>query len=378
MTDRVLLVDDEQNVLEGFRRNLRRYTLTTALGPMEGLEQVKKNGPFAVVVSDLQMPDMDGITFLTEVEAHAPNTIRIMLTGQADLNVSIAAVNEGHVFRFLTKPCPPELLAATLNDALEQYRLVEAERQLLEETLHGAVEVLTDVLGLVDEASQSFATRVQATVTKMCAATGLEGWQYELAAMLSQLGNLILPPETTAKLNRGAPLTGPERAMADEAPGVAYRLLAHIPRLEEVAAIVRDQADPPPMPPGREVDVVAAGATMLNLAVRYQRLLASDRSEHEVRTLLENAATDDFRKAVVGALFEKEQTQWEEAVLPVRALQVGMVLSQVVRANNGVMLLSDGQVLSAALLERLRVFAEGVGVEEPIRVRIDRSSEPVI
>ena len=149
MTQRVLLVDDEQNVLDGFRRNLRKFDITTAIGPLEGLQEVETNGPFAVVVSDLQMPQMDGIEFLTKVEAMVPKTVRIMLTGQADMSVSIAAVNEGHVFRFLNKPCPPELLAATLNDAIEQYRLVEAERQLLEETLRGAVEVLTDVLGLV-------------------------------------------------------------------------------------------------------------------------------------------------------------------------------------------------------------------------------------
>ncbi len=372
MSDRVLLVDDEQNVLDGYRRNLRKYELTTAPGPQEGLDEVEKNGPFAVVVSDLQMPHMDGITFLTKVEEVAPDTIRVMLTGQADVNVSIAAVNEGHVFRFLTKPCPPEVLAATIDDALKQYRLIEAERQLLEETLHGAVEVLTDVLGLVDEASQSFATRVQATVTKMCAAAGLEGWQYGLAAMLSQVGNLILAPETTAKLNRGAPLTDTERAMAAEAPHVAYRLLAHIPRLEEVAAIVRNQAHPPPLAAGKPVDVVAAGATMVNMAVRYQRLLASDRSEQEIRTVLENAATDDFRRVIVAALFAEDQAVWEEAILPVRSLEVGMVLGQAVRANNGVLLLSEGQVLSAPLLERLKVFAAGVGVEEPIRVSVER------
>ncbi len=369
MTTKILLVDDEKNVLDGFRRNLRRYKLTTALGPREGLEEIEKNGPFAVVVSDLQMPHMNGIEFLSKIEAVAPKTIRIMLTGQADVNVSIAAVNEGHVFRFLTKPCPPELLAATLNDALEQYRLIEAERELLEETLHGAVQVLTDVLALVDEGSQTFAAQVQATVTKMCNAVGLEGWQYELAAMLSQLGNLTLPGETTAKLNRGAPLTDHEKAMADQAPQVAFRLLERIPRLDVVAAIVRGQAEPPPFIPGDPTDIVAAGANLLHFAVRYHRLVASDRPDSEVRTVLENAADDEFRAALVAALFTTDEAAWEEAILPVRSLDVGMVLGQAVRANNGVLLLSEGQALNAALLERLRVFAGGVGVEEPLRVR---------
>ena len=245
MTSRVLLVDDEKMVLDGFRRNLRAYDVTTAVGPEEGLRQITDNGPFAVVVTDLQMPGMDGITLLKRVESVAPTAVRIMLTGQADLSVSMAAVNEGKVFRFLTKPCPPDVLAPTLDAALEQYRLVEAERQLLEETLRGAVDVLTDVLGLVDAASQELATNVERTVTKLAEAVDVRGWQYGLAAMLSQLGNLTLPPDTAAKRNRGAPLSPPELAMAAEAPNVAYRLLARVPRLEDVAEMVRLQDAPP-------------------------------------------------------------------------------------------------------------------------------------
>jgi len=90
MAEKILFVDDEVNVLEGFRANMRRrYDVDTALGPEEGLNMVRNSGPYAVVVSDLKMPGMDGITFLTQVRDISPDTVRMMLTGFADVEVAI-------------------------------------------------------------------------------------------------------------------------------------------------------------------------------------------------------------------------------------------------------------------------------------------------
>ena len=108
MTDTILCVDDDANLLEGLKRQLRKqFTLETALSGEAGLVVVKEDGPFAVVVSDMRMPGMNGARFLAQVRAMAPDTVRILLTGQTDIQDAIVAVNEGHIFRFLTKPCPP-------------------------------------------------------------------------------------------------------------------------------------------------------------------------------------------------------------------------------------------------------------------------------
>src|SRR5580704_2833849 len=112
MLKRILFVDDEPNVLQAFERQFRKqFEIHTAVGPAPGLTAVAENGPFSVIVSDLRMPGMDGIEFLTRVRQMAPDTVRVMLTGQADLGASIAAVNHGNIFQFLTKPCPSETLA---------------------------------------------------------------------------------------------------------------------------------------------------------------------------------------------------------------------------------------------------------------------------
>src|ERR1700722_1581021 len=129
MSERVLFVDDEPNVLAGFERQFRnRYAMKTAPSGAEGLATLDANGPFAVIVSDLRMPGMDGVQFLSRVCDRYPNSIRILLTGYADVQQVVEVVNRANIFRFLTKPCPPPSLAATLEAALEQHRLMTAEK----------------------------------------------------------------------------------------------------------------------------------------------------------------------------------------------------------------------------------------------------------
>ena len=150
MTSRILCVDDEPNVLQALERQLRKqFEIVTAEGPMQGLESLEKSGPFAVILSDLRMPVMNGIQFLATAKERFPESVRMILSGQADFASTIEAVNEGSIFRFLTKPCESDHLAKALTAALEQYRLVQAERELLEHTLIGSIEVLSEILSLV-------------------------------------------------------------------------------------------------------------------------------------------------------------------------------------------------------------------------------------
>jgi DNA-binding NtrC family response regulator len=130
MAEKILFVDDEPAVLEGYHRLLRReFLIETAGGGKQGLETLAKKGPFAVVVSDMRMPEMDGAQFLAKVMVEFPQTMRIRLTGNSDLAAAMRAVNEGNVYRFLTKPCEKEQLVSTLNAALTQYRLTSVKEQ---------------------------------------------------------------------------------------------------------------------------------------------------------------------------------------------------------------------------------------------------------
>ena len=123
MNEKILFVDDETSVLDGYRRILRlEFPISTALNGEQGLAAIKATGPYAVVVSDMRMPGMNGAEFLAQVRQRAPDAVRILLTGHADLDSAIDAVNRGNIFRFLTKPCEKQVLLEAIHSALEIYR----------------------------------------------------------------------------------------------------------------------------------------------------------------------------------------------------------------------------------------------------------------
>jgi len=122
MSNKILFVDDNSNILDAYRRQLKRqFHVDTARGGEEGLNAIANNGPYAVIVSDLRMPGMDGNQFLSRVKDMAPESVRIMLTGFADLKTAMDAINRGNIFRLLTKPCAKEVLADALSEGIEQY-----------------------------------------------------------------------------------------------------------------------------------------------------------------------------------------------------------------------------------------------------------------
>lgn len=132
MSRKVLFVDDEPNILEGVRRQLRKLVaLDTANSAEEGMRAVLEKGPYAVVISDMRMPHMNGTKFLTQVRAVHPDTVRMILSGQADIESTIAAINDAQIFRFLTKPCSGEQMVAAVEAALQQFAHNQAVRELL-------------------------------------------------------------------------------------------------------------------------------------------------------------------------------------------------------------------------------------------------------
>ena len=132
----ILCVDDEVNILEGLQDNLRRkFKVHTASSGAEGLAVLKSEGPFPVVISDMRMPEMNGAEFLSQVRNLYPDSMRILLTGQSDIESAISAVNEGQIFRFLTKPCETDNLASVIQLAVEQNQLGRLEKDLLENML---------------------------------------------------------------------------------------------------------------------------------------------------------------------------------------------------------------------------------------------------
>jgi response regulator RpfG family c-di-GMP phosphodiesterase len=373
---RILCVDDEPNVLEGLTLTLRkRFRVVTASGGERALEVLGKDKDFPVVVSDMRMPGMDGAKFLARVRVVAPDSVRLLLTGQSEFQAAIAAVNEGQIFRFLTKPCPPDTLISNLDSALAQHRLITAERELLEKTLRGSVAALADVLALVQPAAFGQATRVK----RLAEATGgvmnlRPSWPLEMAALLFSVGYVLLPQKTAEKLVQGIALDGPEKAMADKAPGLARQLLGKIPRLEPVTEILEfylRRFDGQGLPPTDQVrgDAIPLGARILKVAVDYDQL---DRADRERATILKvlRGRPGLYDPAALDALEASFTTRkrGEVVAIPLKELAAGMVLADDVTATTGMLLVARGHEITAGTLERMRNFAGSVGVREPILV----------
>ncbi len=175
MSAQVLLVDDEQNVLSALRRGLRgRFELETAEGGPTALEMIRDRGPYAVVVTDMRMPEVDGLDVLSSVRKSHPDTVRVMLTGNADQKTAVDAVNEGAIFRFLNKPCPAEILGNTIEEALRHHHVQAAERTLLSRTLTGAIGLITEVLSVVNPTAYGRSNRLRQLAHQLCDRLNIE------------------------------------------------------------------------------------------------------------------------------------------------------------------------------------------------------------
>jgi len=375
---RVLFVDDEPNVLDGIRRQLRnRLNVETANGAAAGLALIESKGPYAVVVSDMRMPDMNGARFLARVNEIAPDTVRMVLSGQSDIDSTVAAVNEGQIFRFLLKPCDTEKLVQTINCGIDHYNLINAERNLLENTLNATVKMLVEVLGLINPAAQQRASQIEKYAETASVALRLpSAWKYRLAAMLSQVGCITLPADTLAKVHSGQPLSEEESRLYDSHPEVAGKLLGRIPRLEDVAGMVAGQL----RVPGKEIanhDLADSnpqqlGAAILWTAVRFDQLVnrgsSPESAARQIRELVPHlppAITDAMEKSPVAAGGQRESRS-----VTLNDLQVGMVLEEDVLVAKGIHLVPKGVEITDSLLGRLRTIASGVRVAEPIRVSV--------
>jgi len=369
MNERILFVDDEKFVLETFRRNLRKhFEVETAEGPLAALSVMETSGPFAVVVSDLKMPKMTGVELLGAVKARWPDTVRIMLTGQAGLDAAMEAVNQGAIFRFLTKPCAPEVLLTAVKDGLAQYRLVMAEKQLLHGTLKGCIQILSELLAMASPKAFGRCERSKTLVADMVLILGLEGaWKYELAAMLSQIGCVSLPSDILERKIGGEPLSPEEERIFLMHPSIAGNLLRNIPRLESVVEMVAGQEMQLSDNPG-------VGARILKVALDYTDMSVRGMGAGEILARMREQPNvyDGKILAALQQILDRRGNS-EIRSLEINELREGMILVKHVQSVKGTVLMEKGQTITRAALERFINFGTILGVKEPIQVLVRTS-----
>ncbi|MFZ0927935.1 MAG: HD domain-containing phosphohydrolase [Syntrophobacteraceae bacterium] len=375
MPFRVLFVDDDPNILAAFQRQLRKdFSVHTALGGEEGLKAVLEQDPFAVIVSDLRMPGMDGIQFLSRVRQDAPDSVRVMLTGNADLSKAIDAVNQGNIFRFLTKPCEQQALINTLSDGVRQYQLITAERELLEKTLRGSIKVLSEILQLVNPEAFGRASRITRYASEVASAMRVPDiWQIETAAALSQVGCVMLPESALKKLYTGQEFTGEESQLFAMHPFIASDLLSHIPRMQTIAEIIANQEknfDGSGFPQESKGGVdIPLGARILRVVLDFDILKSTGVSDAGAFGRLAKRP-GRYDPDVLSAMRETVAARSRDEERTVRATELvdGMILADDVWILDGRMLVARGYEVNRTLRERIKNFYEKPGLKEPVRV----------
>lgn len=378
MADRVLFVDDETPVLDGYKRMLHReFDVDVAVGGEQGLATIENCGPYAVVISDMRMPGMNGAQFLAHVRQKAPETVRMLLTGFADLTVAKDAVNQGNILRFLTKPCEKEVLTSALNAGVVQYHLVTAEKELLEKTLMGSLKVLIDVLSAASPEAFGRSIRIARYVRYLVAMFDLPSpWRFDAAAMLSQLGCVTLDPLTIHEAFVGQFGSEEDEARFAAHPQVARKLLAHIPRLEPVAWMISQQLarEIPEFVsdvPVSSAKAIVSGAKILKLAVAFDCLRMRGFSAEDAIAALRDRR-DEFGPTLIDVLggMKLEGAGIESRKVPMAKLTSGMILQQEIRSGSGILIVTKGQEVTDALRIKLDNFSRAGSIDKEIMVLV--------
>ncbi len=385
MNNRILLVDDEQAVFDGIRRQLyKTHDLTYAASGVEALAMLESSGPFAVICSDMRMPGMDGASLLAEAARRHPDTVRVMLTGNADQETAVEAINKGRIYGFLTKPVTRETLAATLDGALRLHAVTTAEKDILERTLAGSIRILIEILAATLPEIFGRTTRVRDLCRVLGGMVEVNRWRLDMAALLGAIGWTTLPGKLIEKYRLGANLGVDEADMVARVPEIGARLIANIPRLGPIADIIRQQRH-------RYDGADAAGGTpvgtALSIEARVLRLAydlvevaggAPPAEAHVLRLYEDDGAYDpELLGMLHGHLRHQQMTVSQQApaeseatnITSLSLLHAGDRLLDDLRFSDGTLAIGADAVVTDVMVQKLLNLARLREFRLPVRVQ---------
>lgn len=372
MKEKILFVDDEEKVLDAYRRALRKhFEVVTALGAEEALACFKSKGPFPLVVSDMQMPKVNGAQLLGFIKQKFPDTVRIMLTGNADQKTAIDAINTSDVFRFLNKPCSPEDMIKAINAGLEKYRALQVERELLDGTVKGCVSSLVDILSMAKPEIFGRAKRVRDYAAQCAHKMSLNIdvlWEVETVAMLSQAGLMSLPDSLLDRALRGLPISETDKMLFSGHYEVAAQLLSNIPKMEGVERSLRLLGE---SSTAANCETHPMSVQLVKPIIELTKAEANGLSSVEALSLIETTGefySERVTKALRSVIGELEETRVCE--ISVDQLKAGMEVASDINTLSGALLVERGQQLTDAMVKRLYNFSCSEEISPTVRIRV--------
>jgi len=355
-------VDDEINILNSYRRNLRnKFTFDVAESGVEALALLAKH-KYSVIITDMQMPSMNGLELLQKVKLKAPNTVRMMITGNSDQKTAIDALNIGDIFRFVNKPCDHNDLCTLIESGIEQYNLIIAEKILLNKTLKGTINVLAEVLTIVNP--KVFAHTVQIKKYMLALAKALNmpiNWSFEPMIQLSQLGCVMFPETSLSDGSKG--FSAEQFKMVERHPCLASDLIRKIPRMNKIAHTILYQEKcfngegvPHDSIKGEEIPY---GARMLKVVLDFLRF-KNDGSTINQASMKLTEQSQFYDPNILTAFKESIGASAEptQQVVTLAELTDGMTVQEDVFTGAGLLVISKGQEISEPLRRIITHCAE--------------------
>lgn len=428
----LLFVDDEENILRSLKRLFRplRYRIFTALGGALGLEVLEKE-QIDLVISDMRMPEMDGAAFLKQVAVRWPDAVRILLTGYADMESTIRAVNEGHIYRYVSKPWEEHDLTLTVKQALEQKNLVREKARLealtrkqneelavlnadLEKKVEKRTEEVRQTMSFLELAHESlkkqFTTSVKVFANLIDLREGnLAGHSKRVshlskqlaidlkfsekdrddvyfAALLHDIGKIGLSDHLLKKPY--STLIQTDRVEVEKHTLVGQGALMALEQLHDAATLIRshhEHFDGDGYPDGLKYNDIPLGARILAVvndydALQIGTLMPRKLPEREARNFLLEESGKRYDPAVVNTfmiLLDESNQDLDassgELKMKSSALKSGMVLSRDL-ITNGVLILSEGHVLNPNIIKKIYSFEAALQCDIALYIRFESVS----
>lgn len=376
MNNRILLVDDDIDILSTYQGTLRSFfVIKTAVNAEEAINIVHSEPPFAVVVSDYSMPKVNGIQLLTHMQNISPDTLRILISGFADMKIVKAAVNEANIFRFLTKPILSEQLITVLNEGIRHFELLAAEKDILNRTVKGTIKILIDILANLNPIAMKQALQIRTVANDIAVQMQLRNtWEVEISALVSQLGCLNMSPDLTNKLYRGMLMNDAEKKLIEGFPERGRQMIQNIPTLTNVANAVGLQlhAYDGSFPKNSDVtgDKLPLTSRILKVAFDFCRhQLLGKPPMMIINEMRVNSYFYD-PKAFTALMTINKMTSGSFVIraIPFKSLRIGMILAEPLRDEEQFILVAKGQEITDTLLLRLINISKIKNIIEPIRV----------
>jgi FixJ family two-component response regulator len=376
--DKVLFVDDDENLLIIHKRNYRNtFHVITANSAEQGLSELKYNDDIKVIVSDYDMPVMNGIEFLSKVKEIRPNIIRVIITGRADLNMAIDAVNEGSLFRFITKPCEKEKLQMTISQCIEQYRLIVSEKELLEQTLRGSVKVLIDILTVSNPNVFNRSVQIREYVKRILKRLSMpESWEIDIACLLSKIGCIGVPNNILEKKYKGQPLSPEEETIILSQAEIGKSLLKNIPRLGLIAEIISLQyksvEEINQLKSSFSNDTLFIIPKLLKILNEYFLLIDQGNDSNKAIEILfkDNKQYDNELIKVLETELGGKQLGYILDSINIKDLKEGMILAEDLYDEHKFKIFSKGIILSGIYISKLLNYSRVQDFNEKIKVLV--------